>query len=599
MNQQQLQNARAAHWHQTSASTTGGAVTSAALLTFDEAAPWLEETGLCLFLPRYTQLAAPAPSFVEATLGSPSRTPSPKAIEAAMELATRLVAAKKAVPLNLLGNFTEQPDFLVTPDALPWVAAVRGDRQWKTSPGGRTTPIVLRTWDILENDGDRTAAEIQEDLGREVTEAAVQRALIELWTTLRAIPSYTPGEPTRWSLLKDVYAGQLATGANTAQPTALSALVSLYLRQAIAATAEEVEIFLSPLTARSRIREVVHGMQATRVLGTTSLASQTLLFIEGTLPEFAPAPEEKGEAPAHAEAEPQHRVQSERPAGTEQHRPGAGETRERREPRPRDGGRTFRKPEDRSRGERPRFQDGGDRARRGPNQRPQRGEQPGGFRRSERPGGGQRSERPGGFQRSERPGGFQRRSPSFGERGKTRDEGTRPAAGERRERPFARPGAPKPREEAQRRDSRGTRDERPWQKKGPQRSFGAKRFEGGRRETGRPERPERGASEGEARKGSRYAGERPERGGRERKEFQGNRPFRPARPGNPKPGEGAPSRGGFRKPSGGSARKPFSGFKGKPGASAKPAWKKSGKGPGTGPRPPFKKRSPRKEEDSE
>jgi 23S rRNA pseudouridine2605 synthase len=281
LNQQQLQIARAALWHQN----------AAPLLTYDDAAPWLDEIGLCLFLPRHTQLPAPAPSFVEACLGATRVTPAAPAIATATELAHRLIDAGRALPLNLLGTFAEQPDFLVTPDALPWVAAVRGDRQWKAAPAGRTSPIVSRTWEALDQHGPQTATELQERIGREVTEAAVLRALIELWTSLRAIPAYMPGAPTRWSLLKDRYAAQLATAANTGQPTAISALLSLYLRSAVAATAEEAEIFLSPLTARSRIRDVVHGMTAARQFGTMSVGSNTLLFVEGSLPEVEPTPE--------------------------------------------------------------------------------------------------------------------------------------------------------------------------------------------------------------------------------------------------------------------------------------------------------------------
>ena len=286
MNQQQLQIARAALWHQ-----TANPPPAAPLLTLDDASSWLDEIGLCLFLPRHTQLPAPAPSLAEATMGAPAITPPAPAVAQATELASRLIQADRAIPLNLLGVVSEQPDFLVTPDVLPWVASVRGDRQWKAAPAGRSAPIVLRTWDALDKDGGKTAIELTEILGRELTEAAVLRALIELWTNLRAVPAYTPGQPTRWSLLKNRYPAQLATGANTAQTTALSALLSIYLRAAVAASAEEAEIFLSPLTARSRIREVIHGMTAARQLRTMSVGTQTLLFVEGSLPESATEPE--------------------------------------------------------------------------------------------------------------------------------------------------------------------------------------------------------------------------------------------------------------------------------------------------------------------
>ena len=298
MDQQQLQIARAALWRQTVATRP-----SAPLRTFDDAAAWLDDIGLCLYLPRHTQLPAPAPSFVEACLGAPSLTPPAAALAQAAELAARLIGERRAIPLNLLGAYSEQPDFLIAPEVLPWVAAVRGDRQWKAAPAGRTAPIVTRTFQALDREGELTAYDLSGLLGHEISESAALRALIELWTTLRAMPVYAPERPTRWTLLKTRYPAQLGTGANTSQTTALSALISIYLRSAVAATAEEAEIFLSPLTARSRIREVIHGMMATRQLGTTTVASHTLLFIEGSLPEAAP-PAEPQPQPAPLRASP-------------------------------------------------------------------------------------------------------------------------------------------------------------------------------------------------------------------------------------------------------------------------------------------------------
>jgi len=294
LNQQQLQTARAALWHQT-----------APLETADEATRWLEELGLCLFLPRHAQLPAPAPSLVEAVHGGASAAPPAAALQRAAELAAGLVDERRAVPLNLLGTFSEQPDFLITPEVLPWVAAIRGDRQWNAAPGGRTAPLVVRTWQVLDREGEATAVELRELLGRELTEAAVLRALTELWTTVRAMPVARRGEPTRWTLLKNRFPAQLATGGNTSQAMAVSALLSIYLRAAVAATAAEAEIFLSPMTARSRIREVIHGMTAARQFGSMSVGSQTLLFVEGSLPENLPV--EEPATPERAMAEPARR----------------------------------------------------------------------------------------------------------------------------------------------------------------------------------------------------------------------------------------------------------------------------------------------------
>ena len=62
---EQLQAARAAHWRQK----------QNPLLTLEDAERWLEQHPLCLFLPRRAQFMAPAPSFVEACLGSTQATP--------------------------------------------------------------------------------------------------------------------------------------------------------------------------------------------------------------------------------------------------------------------------------------------------------------------------------------------------------------------------------------------------------------------------------------------------------------------------------------------------------------------------------------------
>lgn len=442
MNLQQLQIARAALWRQN----------AEPLATYDDAAAWLDALGFCLFLPRHTQLPAPAPSFVEACLGTPAATPPAPAIAYAMELAMRLMEAGRALPLNLFGTFSEQPDFLVTPEVLPWVAAVRGDRQWQKAPAGRTAPIVLRTWEALEQHGSQTAVEIRERLGRELTEAAVLRALIELWTTLRALPSYAAGEPTRWRLLKDSHAAQLTTAANTAQPTALSALLSIYLRSAVAATAEEAEIFLSPLTARSRIREVTHGMMAARQLGSVSvgshipsIGSQSMLFIEGSLPDAAPeaaeatTPEAAQEARARRESIRRQPREPERPGRFDKSRP-AGPQRPMRFSKSRPPG------SERQDG----FRENRPSARPAPSDRP--GGRPSNHQSFSRPPFGKKPE----WQPRDRPAG------------PARNEAPRFAAS-RGERPFHRDRADASREERPQRERPGNwqpRDAKPWQKPG-------------------------------------------------------------------------------------------------------------------------------------
>ncbi len=282
MTAEQLQAARAAHWRQN----------QSPILTLDEAEHWLEQHPLCLYLPRRAQLPAPAPSFVEACTGSTQATPGAAAIEQAQGLLTRLIAQGSVVALNLLGGVSEQPDFLVTSQALPYVLCLRADPDWKHAPqkssGHKVSPLVLELWKALDKDGGLTATEARETLGRELTEAAILRALCELWQALRISPVFAePGQPARWELLRVRHRDALTMASATGQVTALSLLVSMYLQSVYAASSEEIEIFLSPVASRSRVREAVRGLSATRQIHSLSMDAQTYYFLENGLPEFA------------------------------------------------------------------------------------------------------------------------------------------------------------------------------------------------------------------------------------------------------------------------------------------------------------------------
>jgi 23S rRNA pseudouridine2605 synthase len=262
-------------------------------LTLEEAKTWIEETGLCLFLPRRQFSASIAPSFVEAVAGQQNATPDPKHIQLAEELLVRLELDDVAVRLNLLGQPGEQPDFVVASWVLPYVYALRGDRDWRRSPqltGSRqVSQLAVQTYKLLEA-GDTNIADLKHTLGREVTEMAVLRAITELWQQLRIIPVIAaPGVPAKWQLLRHRYQKAIAEGASTSQVTAISVLASIYLQAVIAASMEEVEMFLAPLTARSKVREVLRGLVATRQVHTISLGHAPHFYVAGTLPEFSVA----------------------------------------------------------------------------------------------------------------------------------------------------------------------------------------------------------------------------------------------------------------------------------------------------------------------
>ncbi len=278
---EQLAAARRERWHQN----------GEPLLTLEAAREWVNELGIVLFAPRAHQLPTPAPSLVEATLGSAVSAPTALESEAARELVARMVAEGSALPLNLLGGPGDVPDFVVSAQAFSYLFTLRGDKNWKQPPSTsgpvKVSPLALKVYEALAAGNALTASELVAELGREVTENAIARALGELWMQLRVIPLLQDGAAaTMWELTSRRFTKQIKAGANAGQPTALSAAISFYLAQALAATDEEVETFLSPLTARSKVRDVMHGLTAARQLENAVLEGKTLVYIPGALPEF-------------------------------------------------------------------------------------------------------------------------------------------------------------------------------------------------------------------------------------------------------------------------------------------------------------------------
>ena len=273
-------------------------------ITIEDVRTWIEETGLCIFLPRSTQagqsvqalLTAPTatPTFVEAVAGQRTNEPTLELIAAAESLLVRLEAEGVAVRLNLAGQPGDQPDYVVAGWVLPYIYALRGDRDWRRSPqltGSRqVSQLAVHAAKQLDS-ANMTASQIRDALGKEVTEAAVLRALHELWKQLRIIPVVPEvGQPALWQPLRQRFQKAIAEGASTSQVTAISVLASIYLQAVIAASMEDVEMFLSPLTSRSKIREVVRGLAATRQVHSTSMGHSPMYYVAGTLPEFPVAP---------------------------------------------------------------------------------------------------------------------------------------------------------------------------------------------------------------------------------------------------------------------------------------------------------------------
>ncbi len=263
-------------------------------ITIEDVRTWIEETGLAIFLPRSAQAGFTAPTFVEAVAGQRTTEPTLELIASAESLLVRLEAEGVAVRLNLAGQPGDQPDYVVAGWVLPYIYALRGDRDWRRSPqltGSRqVSQLAVHAAKQLDT-ANLTATQIRDLLGRETTETAVLRALHELWKQLRIIPVVPEvGTPALWQPLRQRFQKAIAEGASTSQVTAISVLASIYLQAVIAASMEDVEMFLSPLTSRSKIREVVRGLAATRQVHSTTMGHSPMYYVAGTLPEFPAVP---------------------------------------------------------------------------------------------------------------------------------------------------------------------------------------------------------------------------------------------------------------------------------------------------------------------
>ena len=574
--EEQLAAARKPLWHQA----------GEPVLTSEAAREFIEQFGLVAFAPGRLQMAAP--SLVEATLGAANAAPSAADSQVARDLVGRLVADGAALPLNLLGGAGDAPDFVASAAVFRYIFTLRGDKSWKQAPSTsgavKVSPLALRVFETLTAKGAMTAAELANELGREVTETAIVRALNELWQMLRVLPLLGQGEnATLWELTTRRFTKHIKAGVNAGQPTALSALISLYLQQSLAATTDEIETFLSAVAARSRVREVLHALVAARELSEVVVAGKTLLHVAGELPEFAPLPEPEAAEPVEgqevvAEVRPRREFSE-----TETPEPGRIRTFGRdAAPRTREGGDVAfkRKPfGTREGGERRPSAPRGERKPFDRERKPfvrREGGEGAGERRPYTPRGegkpfGDRERRP--FRRNDEGGERPARAP-------------RPFGGDRERKPFVR-----------REGGEGAGERRPYTPRGEGKSFGDRERRPFRRNDEGGERPARaprtfgGDRERKPfvrREGGEGAGERrPYTPRAEGKAFgeRERRPFRRNDEGGERPARAPRSFGGDRE------RKPFVRREGGEGAGERRPYTPRGEGKAFGERKPFVRRN--------
>ena len=269
---QQLQELRREKWHLDRQGTR----------TLDAARAFIDSVGFCTLYPQ--KPAVLAPTFVGAYVGDDDKLPTsqkafadPRAREA-KHLMVRLLREKAAYETLV---FPEN-NFLVSAAVFPYFYGLVGDRNPRQAPKATTrsgySPLAVDAFLLIQKHGPISKQRLQESLGKAISEAALDRALDELWAKLRITRvDYKHDEGVFWDVLFRWAPAAVKQGMHVSVAEALTALVSKYIDCVRAVTQEDVENFFSTLAGRARVREAINALQAARELGFVHVSGKVLL----------------------------------------------------------------------------------------------------------------------------------------------------------------------------------------------------------------------------------------------------------------------------------------------------------------------------------
>jgi hypothetical protein len=274
MQEQQLQELRREKWR----------LNGQPVRTLEEAREFIESVGFCLLYPQRPLVLAP--TFVGAYKGSDEKLPivqmafADAGAREAKQLMVRLLREKAAYEANV---FPEN-NFIVSASVFPYFYGLIGDRNPKQPPksGARSeySPLAVDTFYIVDKEGPISKGRLRELLGGEISEAALDRALDELWARLRITRvDYKQDEGVFWDVLFRWSPQAVRQGMHVSFAESLTALVSKYLDCVLAAQQEEVEQFFSRIIGRARVREGIHALQAARELSYVHVSGRVMLQV--------------------------------------------------------------------------------------------------------------------------------------------------------------------------------------------------------------------------------------------------------------------------------------------------------------------------------
>lgn len=277
-------------------------LTGDGIRTLEDAQEFIESVGFCTMYPLRQPVLLP--TFLGAYVGSEVNLPTwqhafadPRAQEAT-ELMVRLLRSRGAFEANVFG---ETP-FLVSASAFPFFYGLVGDRNPrqvpKSGPRSEYSPLAAHAFHAIQKDGPISKHKLRDTLGGELSEAALDRALNDLWSKLRITRvDYTREEGAFWDVLFRWAPEPVREGMHLSVGVALSALISKYVECVGAAEQNEVEEFFSHLIARSKAREAINALLAAREFSFVHVGGRAMLSTPQQKTEFVPRQERRAATP--------------------------------------------------------------------------------------------------------------------------------------------------------------------------------------------------------------------------------------------------------------------------------------------------------------
>ena len=226
-----------------------------------------------------------APIFLAAWVGSEENLPTRQHVYAD----PRAHDATDLMGRLLRGHFADEANPARKGQCLPrrrvcfpllLCAGRRTQSQAGPRPGSRSefSQLACDAYAAIERGGPISKHKLLETLGGGVSQAALDKALAELWSKLRVTRvDYNATEGAFWDVLYRWAPDAVKEGVGLSVVEALSALVSKYLDCVVAAELHEIEEFFGRFVARSKVKDAVNGLLSARELSYVTVGRRPLL----------------------------------------------------------------------------------------------------------------------------------------------------------------------------------------------------------------------------------------------------------------------------------------------------------------------------------